>query len=79
LFYLGVFKKVEYKKPEKIIGAGPGQSLSLMPPLFYLPRSDAFQVKKDLVVSRLAYWFFLSRDLIQRGLSSTAQTVDLPV
>jgi hypothetical protein len=50
-----------------------------MSPLFYLPRSDAFQVKKDLVVSRLAYWFFLSRDLIQRGLSSTAQTVDLPV
>jgi hypothetical protein len=50
-----------------------------MPPLLYLPRSDAFQVKKDLVVSRLAYWFFLSRDLIQRGLSSTAQTVDLPV
>jgi hypothetical protein len=50
-----------------------------MPPFFYLPRSDAFQVKKDLVVSRLAYWFFLSRDLIQRGLSSTAQTVDLPV
>jgi len=79
LFYLGVFKKVEYKKPEKIIGAGSGPVSLSCPPFFYLPRSDAFQVKKDLVVSRLAYWFFLSRDLIQRGLSSTAQTVDLPV
>jgi hypothetical protein len=57
LFYLGVFKKVEYKKPEKIIGAGPGQSLSHAP-LFYLPRSDAFQVKKIWLLADSPIGFF---------------------
>jgi hypothetical protein len=50
-----------------------------MPPFFYLPRSDAFQVKKIWLLADSPIGFFLSRDLIQRGLSSTAQTVDLPV
>jgi hypothetical protein len=50
-----------------------------MPPFFIYRVQMRFKLKKIWLLADSPIGFFLSRDLIQRGLSSTAQTVDLPV